>query len=236
MFKPNPSAMAKKGDLDGLLKALGHKDWMVAAEAVLHIQDFGAAAVPGLIKVLQKDRADVRGQAAILLGALGSAAESAVPALTAAQGDADESTRREAGKALKNIRDARRPNFQALHDILRELGFSKQEIADISLFCSLLHTDMAQAADDIMSREQSRAAAAGRKKVKLSPWAAGEVDRIRVMLQDAYANLTYIGMKKKIDALAKFYDIGLRESMVADMLLEKAVTEVIGRGLRKKKA
>jgi len=71
--KPNVEKMRDKGDLEGLFKALGHKDYEVrgnAAEALGKIGD--KRAVEPLIQTLLEDKsAYVRGKAAEALDKLG---------------------------------------------------------------------------------------------------------------------------------------------------------------------
>ena len=73
-----------------------------AASSIGQIGDYAKSAVPELVEALMHERRVVREQAAMALGRLGSAAESARPVLKQlADGDDEECVRKAASAALE---------------------------------------------------------------------------------------------------------------------------------------
>lgn len=72
LFKPNVKKMEKKKDVEGLIKALEHKNKGVRRNAATALGRLGDAdAVEPLIKVLNDKDFYVRGDAAKALGEIG---------------------------------------------------------------------------------------------------------------------------------------------------------------------
>ena len=102
LFKPNVKKMQKERDVEGLIKALEHKNIHVrerAAEALGELKD--ARAVEPLILALNGED-EGRFQAAFALGRIGD--KRAVEPLILALNDKNEDVREKAAKALEEIR------------------------------------------------------------------------------------------------------------------------------------
>ena len=102
IFKPNVWKMGKKKDIDGLIKALEHKDAVVrerAARALGNIED--KLAIGPLIKALQDEEDEVRESAVKALGKIGDA--KAAKPLTRLKKDESERVRAAAKWALTEI-------------------------------------------------------------------------------------------------------------------------------------
>lgn len=267
LFKPNVEKMAAKGDLNGLSKALFHKDRGVQAMAFIALRDFGKDAVPGLIEALQKGDESLRSNAALSLGYIGPVAKAAVPALTKALQYEDEEVRRYAAEALGEIGDARaaEPLSKSLKDkdknvrkavkealekikttskirgsslekILHEMGFPKEEIANLASFSPSLFTKLTQLADELVCREQSRASKLGRKKIELSPWAYGQVTEMVNVMVKIRANISVLEvMRKPLSALDKFAQVTGGNPLLAHTYVVKAVEEAVKRTLKKRR-
>jgi HEAT repeat protein len=67
------------------------------------VRDNPDTEVPGLIKALTDEDAEVRLGAAVALSEYGALAERAIPALRKAANDPDEEVRREAGRTLVHL-------------------------------------------------------------------------------------------------------------------------------------
>ena len=145
LFKPNIRKLKAKKDVEGLIKALGHRDEYVRENAVRALGEIGnARAIEGLIKALDDSDWPVREAAAEELGkigdpravehlikaldddidvrlkaveALGKIGEPAVEGLIKALDD-DIDVRREAVKALGEIGDPRA--FDALSELVHD--------------------------------------------------------------------------------------------------------------------
>lgn len=99
LFKPpNVEKMQEKGDIKGLIKAMGHKDWQVRQKAEFALEDAGDKAVDRLISAAKKGKAPVRQRAVEALGEIGSS--KGTMALVHAVGDSDEEVRWRAASAL----------------------------------------------------------------------------------------------------------------------------------------
>ena len=93
-----------------LLDALKDPDASVRTIAVTYlgiVRDNPKDEVAGLITALKDQEATVREAAAVALSAYGAQAEPAVPALHKAESDPDEDVKREAGRALVIISEAK---------------------------------------------------------------------------------------------------------------------------------
>jgi HEAT repeat protein len=97
-----------------LLDALQDSDASVRNVATTYlgiVRDNPEKAVAGLIKALSDEDAGVRQTAAVALSSYGAQAEPAIPALKkAAESDPDEDVKREAGRALVIIAEAKQKN------------------------------------------------------------------------------------------------------------------------------
>ena len=106
IFKPNVGRMKEKRDIDGLAKALKHKDVAIrrgAAEALGHLRD--ARAVEPLIQALNDADTDVRRSAAQALEDMKDAR--AVEPLVQTLNDEDTDVRRNVAYALGHLGDRR---------------------------------------------------------------------------------------------------------------------------------
>ena len=87
-----------------LTGALGDGEYKVRASAAEALVRIGPGpVVPSMIEALRNAEAAVRANAAVVLGAFGPAAKSAVPALARALKDANPRVRELAGEALNRI-------------------------------------------------------------------------------------------------------------------------------------
>jgi HEAT repeat protein len=91
------------GQLIQDLDSSEEKDRIIAVRLLQNRQGDAAHVVPALIKALKGKEIDVRISAAIGLGYFGDQAKDAIPALQAAQRDADVRVREAAGVALSRI-------------------------------------------------------------------------------------------------------------------------------------
>jgi hypothetical protein len=266
-FKPKIEKMAAKGDVDGLTKALFHKDRVVQTAAFLHLRDFGKDAMPGLIEALQKGDEHLRSNAALSLGYIGPVVKAAVPTLTKALQDEDKGVRRDAAEALGEIGDTRavEPLTKALKDetlevqgaakealekiktaskiggsfekILRWMGFPKGEITNLASLSPSLFTKLTQLADELVSREQSRASKLGRKEIELSPWAHEQVTEMVNVMVKIRVNIPWLELiRKPVWALDKFARAVDGNPLLAHAYVVKAVEETVKRTLEKIKA
>ena len=93
-----------------LLDGLTDPDASVRTIAVTYlgiVRDSPEKEVAGLIGALKDSEPAVRQAAAVALSAYGALADSAVPALKKAENDPDEDVKREAGRALVIIEEAK---------------------------------------------------------------------------------------------------------------------------------
>ncbi len=102
-FKPNVEKMKERGDVEGLIKALRHKDVSVRKKAAKALGDLNAKdAVDALIEALKDEDVDVRIEVARALGKVKD--PKAVDALLeVVRKDESLDVRIEAAKALKEI-------------------------------------------------------------------------------------------------------------------------------------
>jgi HEAT repeat protein len=114
-----------KEAVSGLAKALDDKHKEVAEAAAEALGHLGAGAVTPLTKTFRDkgNEAAVRRKAVEALGAIGSQARTAVPALTDALKDKDVQT--EAATALGNIGPAAKSALSALNDAVKSKGKNK---------------------------------------------------------------------------------------------------------------
>jgi HEAT repeat protein len=114
---PNIEKLKEKVDVEGLLKALGHKDHIVRLKAENALNELGTAAVRPLIKkgVLHYGNENVRNAAVEALRKLG---EAGVETIIALLEDQDWWVRYGAAEALGELKDARavEPLIAALED------------------------------------------------------------------------------------------------------------------------
>jgi hypothetical protein len=106
LFKPNIERLQAKGNVEGLVKALHHKDFGIRRDAATALGQIDASsAEEPLIAILRADRHYwVRRAAAEALGQIGSIR--ATGALTAAMdGDSEDAVRRAAAHALDLIKE-----------------------------------------------------------------------------------------------------------------------------------
>ena len=103
LFKPNIERMKEKKDVNGLKKALKHKDYRIRMKAAEALGEIGVKdAIDSLIKALKEDESsEVRKYAAMALGKIGD--ERAAEALIEALKDESLDVRLESAKALKSI-------------------------------------------------------------------------------------------------------------------------------------
>lgn len=73
LFKPNVEKMKKKQDVEGLIKALKHKDGAVQKRAIEALVDIGEPAIDPLIQALKHEDWRVRDSATETLGKIGDA-------------------------------------------------------------------------------------------------------------------------------------------------------------------
>ena len=74
IFKPNIEKMKANGDVEGLIKALKHRDEAVQEDAAVALGRIGdVRAVDPLIRALKDELSDVRERAAYALGKIGDA-------------------------------------------------------------------------------------------------------------------------------------------------------------------
>ena len=118
-FKPNIEKMLTRQDVEGLIKALKHKDFEVrkgAADALGKIG--GTKAVESLIGALRDEDRDVRMEAAKALGEIGNAR--AVGPLINAMADKNTDVRKASEKALVEIAGRIGPLAKAAVPVLTE--------------------------------------------------------------------------------------------------------------------
>jgi HEAT repeat protein len=130
LLPPNVEQLKARGDVEGLIKALGNKDYAVrrqAAHALGGIKD--ARAVEPLADALKDKEPSVRESVAEALREMGDAR--AVEALIAALTDSSEMVRSHAAAALGRIGDARavEPLIAALRDREGYHGWVRQQAA-----------------------------------------------------------------------------------------------------------
>jgi HEAT repeat protein len=73
LFKPNVDKLKKEGDVDGLINALGHKDWLVKEYAMAALVEIGKPAVKHLILALEDQQWNGRLKARMALVGIGEA-------------------------------------------------------------------------------------------------------------------------------------------------------------------
>lgn len=111
------AASGQPADLPTLLSRLEDPDPEVRWDALVSLEDYGAAALPGLpamVRLLQDPSLDVRSQAAMSLGNLGLLADPALPALVNALSDDEPEARLEAAMALGEVKTRPRLVLPAL--------------------------------------------------------------------------------------------------------------------------
>ena len=102
LFKPNIERLKARWDIDGLIKALNHRDYRIRKKAAEALGEMKAKeAVDALIKTLKDENSEVRKAAAYALGRIGD--ERAIKPLVEALKDESLDVRFEAAKALKEI-------------------------------------------------------------------------------------------------------------------------------------
>ena len=102
LFKPNIERLKARWDIDGLIKALNHRDYRIRKKAAEALGDMKAKeAVDALIKTLKDENSEVRKAAAYALGRIGD--EKAIKPLAEALKDESIDVRLEAAKSLKEI-------------------------------------------------------------------------------------------------------------------------------------
>ncbi len=102
IFKPNIEKLKARWDVDGLIKALNHRDYKIRSKAAEALGDMKAKeAVYALIKALKDENPEVRKSASYALGRIGD--ERAIMPLVEALKDESLDVRFEAAKALKEI-------------------------------------------------------------------------------------------------------------------------------------
>jgi len=102
LFKPNIERLKARWDVDGLIKALNHRDYRIRKKAAEALGEMKAKeAVDALIKTLKDENPEVRKAAAYALGRIRD--ERAVRPLVEALKDESLDVRFEAAKALKEI-------------------------------------------------------------------------------------------------------------------------------------
>jgi len=116
-FKPNIGKMLNRQDVEGLIKALKHKDYRVPREAAKALGEIGVPALERLIQALKDKDKDVRTRATWALGYIkdAKALEALIQAL---KNDEIEYVRGGAASALGEIGDtiALEPLIHALKD------------------------------------------------------------------------------------------------------------------------
>jgi hypothetical protein len=125
-FKPNVEEMEKKKDIDGLMKALRHKDDSIKQRAAEALGRIGEPAVDPLIRALKDEGSSIRYRAAEALANTGH--PRAMEPLIQALADESSGVREHAARGLGRIGDpkALQPLAQALRD---EKHFVRQEAA-----------------------------------------------------------------------------------------------------------
>ena len=102
IFKPNVERLKARWDVEGLIKALNHRDYKVRAKAAEALGDLKAKeAVNALIRALKDESPEVRKASAYALGRIGD--ERAIRPLVEALKDESLDVRFEAAKALKEL-------------------------------------------------------------------------------------------------------------------------------------
>ena len=131
-FKPNIEKMLNRQDVEGLIKALKHKDFEVrkrAADALSKIGD--AKAVESLIGALRDEYLGVRMEAAKVLGKIGDAGT--VEPLITAMADKNTDVRKTSEKALVDIAGRIGPAAKAVIPALRAaLGDNNPKVREAS--------------------------------------------------------------------------------------------------------
>ena len=72
LFGPNVKRLMKKGDVNGLIKALVNNKSEVEQAASAALVEIGASAVPNIIDALKQPDKNLRIEAAKILGKIGS--------------------------------------------------------------------------------------------------------------------------------------------------------------------
>ena len=102
LFKPNVEKLKARWDVEGLIKALNHRDYKVRTKAAEALGEMKAKeAVNALIKALKDENSEVRKAATYALGRIGD--EKAIKPLVEALKDESLDVRFEAAKALKEL-------------------------------------------------------------------------------------------------------------------------------------
>ncbi len=128
LFKPNIERLKARWDIDGLIKALNHRDYRIRKKAAEALGEMKAReAVDALIKALKDENPEVRKVAAYALGRIGD--EKAVKSLVEALKDESLDVRFEVAKSLREIGYKR---FAELPKLISEvLNISKNEALKI---------------------------------------------------------------------------------------------------------
>ena len=208
--------MSKKGDIDGLIRALRHEDEEVRLEAAEALGEIGdSRAVEPLIQALKDEDDDVQWGAAEALGKMGErAVEPLIQALK------DKNVRSLATFALGEIGDSRavEPLIQALKD--EDEDFQEAAIAsirqlDLLMYRELITKDagsrLRQFTDSIRLLIQNL-----EKAYEYSEKFEGDgVDKIEVYIRE------YKIRKIFADILEKTIDLGLEEAAISDRLKDE---------------
>lgn len=122
LFKPNIRKLEKKGDIEGLIGALGHKDESVRVEAVWSLARIGDKRSPeSLYKIYQEDSSPyVRRQAALGLVDLGD--DRGFDFVVADLNSSDKWVRHGAVERLRKLRSPRA--IEPLMSLLQRNSFS----------------------------------------------------------------------------------------------------------------
>lgn len=213
MFKPNVEKMKEKKDVDGLAKALKHKDVAIrrsAAEALGNIRD--GRAVEPLVQALNDEDTAVRGNAAYALGYLGD--RRAIEPLVHILKHMDKDDRRKATNALAEIKDAGtiEPLMEALNDEDSSLHWSAAHALgrseDPRAFEALIQA---------LKNRDARQVAAHALQEKKDPRAVEPL--IEALKDEAAGQQSHYAVGALIGALARTGDLRAAEPIIDSLLM-----------------